>query len=136
MNTISYAMTDNAIQLEIGWRIKQKRIAKQLKQKEMAELLGVSTPTYGRAEKGDMKLGTLIGILRALNDIETLDSILPAAGISPIELLDSVPPKKQRVRSPNKHNHGQINSTLKSLMSQAAGTVKPNGNTTEGDSEW
>ncbi|WP_101756689.1 helix-turn-helix transcriptional regulator [Oceanicoccus sp. KOV_DT_Chl] len=92
MTDISYAMTDAAVMQEMGWRIKQKRIARQLSQQELAERLGVSTPTYGRAEKGDMKFSLLIAILRSFNDLEALNLLLPAAKLSPIALLANTAP--------------------------------------------
>ena len=124
MTNISYAMTDNAVLLEMGWRVKQKRIAKQLKQSAMAAALGVSRQTYARAEKGDMKFATLVAILRQLNDLESLDRLLPVASASPIEQLDKTKPATQRVRDSATSPTGAINSTVKSMMSKAAAVVE------------
>lgn len=124
MADISYAMTDDAVLLEIGWRVKQKRIARQLKQSAMAKALGVSRQTYARAEKGDMKFATLVAILRSLNDLESLDSLLCVASVSPIEQLDKTKAVKQRVRDSATSPTGAVNSTLKSMMSKAAGVVE------------
>ena len=139
---ITYAMTDNAVLLEIGWRVKQKRIARQLKQSGMANALGMTRQTYARAEKGDMKLGTLVAILRSLNDLETLDKLLPVASASPIELLDKTQPAKQRVRYSSTSHRGKVNSRLKSLMSKAADEVEKSINkksaekNSKGNQEW
>jgi DNA-binding XRE family transcriptional regulator len=123
MMNITYAMTDDAVLLEIGWRVKQKRIARQLKQSGMANALGMTRQTYARAEKGDMKLGTFVAILRSLNDLESLNRLLPVASVSPIEQLDKIKPVKQRVRGSTTSHKGKVNFTLKSLMSKAAGEV-------------
>jgi DNA-binding XRE family transcriptional regulator len=137
MMNITYAMTDDAVLLEIGWRVKQKRISRQLKQSAMANVLGMSRQTYARAEKGDMKLATLVAILRSLNDLESLDRLLPVASVSPIEQLDKTKPAKQRVRDSATSHTGKVNSTLKSLMSKAAGEVKKSVEKTSKDNqEW
>ena len=97
MAEITYALTDDAVMLEIGSRIKQKRIARQRKQSEMATYLGVSLPTYRRIEKGDMKFSLMVAILRAFNELEALNELLPVAQASPMALLNNAAQPKQRV---------------------------------------
>ena len=41
----------------IGMRLKEARIAKQMTQERVAELIGITTGHYGRAERGEAGLG-------------------------------------------------------------------------------
>ena len=45
---------------------------------------------------GDVQLGTLLRILRALGRLDALDAFLPRPGVSPMELLRSGGRERQR----------------------------------------
>jgi len=82
-----YGFTDFAILKEIGRRLKQKRLEKNISQKDLSELSGLNRSTIVEVEKGKpFSMLTFIQILRALKELDELDSILPEQGISPLQL--------------------------------------------------
>lgn len=94
-----YAMTDAAIAQEIGQRLEQIRLEANIPQRMILEELGISKGSYRNALKGKAKFEVIIGILRILGKLENLDSFLPPAPFSPIELLKLEGKKRQRAGS-------------------------------------
>lgn len=95
--------TDKEILLELGERIRAKRIQKRYKQSVLAHRSGISLYTLRKMEHGQsFNISTLIQVLRALNELEQLESFLPEIGISPIDMLDSKDKTRKRVRNPGK----------------------------------
>ena len=72
---------------EIGDRLKQARLNKDLSQAEVAEMSGLERRAILNAEKGSVSLINLIAILEALGKASDLDSFLPKQPISPIQLM-------------------------------------------------
>jgi len=91
-----YAMTDEAIAAEIGFRIESRRLENNLSQAVVAEEVGISEVTYRNAVKGKVKLSVLIGILRSLGELDQLDSLLPERPFSPVERMKLEGKKRQR----------------------------------------
>ncbi len=80
--------TDEQLLLEITRRIKQKRLNQNITQGDLASRSGLHVQTIKNFESGKgSKLLTLIQLLRAFGELESLDKLLPEPGISPIELL-------------------------------------------------
>ncbi len=96
----SYVMTDRAIAGEIGHRINQIRLEQNISQKEIADNVGITVKTYRRIINGGGKLETLIAVLRALGQLELVDSFIPESTFSPLELVKMR--GKQRVRASRK----------------------------------
>ena len=95
--------TDKEILLELGERIRAKRIQKRYKQSVLAHRAGISLYTLRKMEHGQsFNVSTLIQVLRALNELDQLESFLPEIGISPIDKLDSKNKTRTRVRNSNK----------------------------------
>ena len=95
--------TDKEILLELGERIRAKRIRKRYKQSVLAQRAGISLYTLRKMEHGQsFNVSTLIQVLRALNELDQLESFLPEIGISPIDMLDSKDKTRTRVRNSNK----------------------------------
>jgi len=68
-------------------------------QAELAETAGVGHATVKRAEAGEnIRLETIVKILRALGRVEALDSFLPEPLVSPIRLADQRERGRQRAR--------------------------------------
>ena len=85
---ISNEMSDEAILKELGLRISRYRLNKNMTQDALAVEAGVSTPTIQRTEKGaSIQELKLIRILRALNLIENMESIVPELAASPLQQL-------------------------------------------------
>ena len=93
--------TDRDILIELGKRIREKRIRKRFKQSELARRAGISIYTLQKMEYGNSyNVSTLIQVLRALNELDQLDNFLPEVEISPIDILTSKDKTRQRVRNP------------------------------------
>ena len=93
--------TDRDILMELGKRIREKRIQKRFKQSELAQRAGISIYTLQKMEYGkSYNVSTLIQVLRALNELDQIDNFLPEVEISPIDILTSKDKITQRVRNP------------------------------------
>lgn len=81
----------------LGDQIRRVRIGRDLDQAGLAELANVSIGAVSNLERGKgSSLRTLISVLRALGRTEWLESLAPAVGVSPMQLLRS----KQRAPQP------------------------------------
>jgi transcriptional regulator with XRE-family HTH domain len=81
----------------LGDQIRQVRIARNLDQAELAELADVSVGAVSNLERGKgSSLRTLVGVLRALDRTDWIESLAPAVGVSPMQLLRS----KQKTPQP------------------------------------
>ena len=78
--------SSHAKALEIGERIKQARLNKDLTQVEISEISGLERRAIINAEKGKVTLENLIAYLDALNMRDQIDLFLPPQPISPIQL--------------------------------------------------
>ena len=75
---------NSAVLRELGARIKRNRIDIQLSQQDFAAKAGISTRTLSAAENGeDIRLSSLLRILRTLNCLENLDLLLPELAFDP-----------------------------------------------------
>ncbi|MGK0442211.1 MAG: DNA-binding XRE family transcriptional regulator [Pseudohongiellaceae bacterium] len=122
MGKITYTMSDDAVLVELGSRIGQKRLSRNIKQSRMAQSLGVSVPTYRNLEKhgvGGMEL--FVAALRALNDLESLEHVLPGRGESPMDMLLGAKPAKKRVST---RGNVKVGNGKKSFASERFGTAK------------
>lgn len=80
--------TDEAVLAELGRRLARARLEMNLSQEALADRAGVGKATLERLEAGlPSKLPTLIRVLRALDLLDGLDALVPAAsGPGPLEL--------------------------------------------------
>ena len=69
-----------ALAEEIGDRLKQARLNRDLTQTEVAELAGIARKTVLNAEKGKVQLDIMIAILMALDLTQQIDLFLPKQG--------------------------------------------------------
>ena len=81
---ISPENSSTAILKELGVRIKQNRIDKQLTQQDFAQKADISIRTLSAAENGeDIRLSSLIRILRTLDCLENLNVLIPEISFDP-----------------------------------------------------
>ncbi|HWQ26360.1 MAG TPA: helix-turn-helix transcriptional regulator [Chlorobaculum sp.] len=81
-------LTDEAILAELGGRFAQRRLELQLTQEMLAEQAGVSKRTVERVEAGaTMQMSTMIRILRVLELLDRLETLVPESGPRPMDLL-------------------------------------------------
>ena len=93
-------MSNPAVLMRIGQRIKETRIRQHITQEELATASGVSPLTVANIEKGkSVSLLLFISVLRSLGLLENLEQL------SPIELKKLQGKKRYRVRHLKQDNH-------------------------------
>jgi transcriptional regulator with XRE-family HTH domain len=89
-----------AVLFELGGRIARQRIELGITQAEAARRAGVSKRTIERLEAGgDMQVTTLVRLLGVLGMTDRLDGLIPAATVSPMEMLKHQTKKRKRAVS-------------------------------------
>jgi len=98
-------MTDKALALEIGARIKRLRLRRNRTQQQVATAAVVSLNVVKALEAGKGKLSSLIAVLRELQALDDLEQFIQAPEVSPLELVKQQGKKRQRAsgsREPQK----------------------------------
>ena len=94
---INETISDNAILIEIGERIAQYRLSRNLTQKALSKEAGVSERTVQRAEHGEtIQTTSFIRILRVLSLVKNFEALIPKATQSPIDQLKRKGKKRKR----------------------------------------
>src|SRR5450631_4162928 len=98
-------LTNTEIAAHLAQAIKAWRISPQgaaLSQVELARKSGIGLTPLKRFEKtGAITLRNLVALLRALDLLDGLDTLVPEPGTpGPLALLDAERTKRQRVRAP------------------------------------
>jgi transcriptional regulator with XRE-family HTH domain len=94
-----YAQTNDAIMRQIGSKLKELRIEKNMKQAELADASGVSVFTISSVENGKTtSLLTIVQLLRALGHLDYLDSFFQEETISPIAYAKLMKNNKKKIR--------------------------------------
>ena len=93
-------LSDTAILKRLGTRLKAYRIARGMKQQELAAESGVGVSTIAKIENGQsVALSLLISVMRTLGLLENLDLLVPEQKPSPLELLKTQGKQVKRVRT-------------------------------------
>lgn len=96
------SLSDDAALKELGQRIAQYRLNRNLTQNALAEEAGISKRTLHRVEHGESThLTNLVRILRALNLLENLEALIPTPAISPIQQVKMQGKRRRRASSPS-----------------------------------
>lgn len=94
------AVTSQAIIREVGSALKDYRISRDITQKELAEMSGVSMRSISRFEQGeDIRFELIIKLLRSLGLQDNLSLLIPDVTRAPSYYLRKTP---KRVRKVNK----------------------------------
>ena len=92
---ITFYSSTNEVLSELGSRIKAARIAMSATQKEMAELTNLSLRTISNLENGkDVSFSTVIDVLRALGQLQSLELMVPEQGLRPSEIVAMRKPRE------------------------------------------
>lgn len=91
-----YSLTDSAIEIEIGTRLKALRLRRNVTQKALAEATGLSVTAIKGIEAGGGTLSTLIAVLRELHALDQLEHFIPEITVSPLQLARRKGIKRQR----------------------------------------
>lgn len=96
---INSKLSDEAVLAELGARLAHARLEQGLRQAELAARAGIGVATLQRLETGqDVRLTTVVRVMRALGLLDALDALIREPGPSPIELLKLRGRQRQRVR--------------------------------------
>ncbi len=94
---ISKRSGDDAVVAEIGRRVRDWRLRRNVTQADLAHEAGVTRLTVSRLEHGDgSTLTTLARVLRALDLLEHLDRAVPPTPPSPIAAVEREGTRRQR----------------------------------------
>ena len=92
-------MSDPAILVKLGGRIKDYRIQLGMKQSDLARLSCVGVNTIYKLEKGkSVSTALLISILRSLSLLENIETLVPETKLTPLQLLALQEKMPRRVR--------------------------------------
>lgn len=81
------SLSNDAILAEIGERMRRLRLNADISQEALAETTGLSRKTVQNAESGaNCSMDTLVRMLRGLNALDQLESFMPPAAPSPMQL--------------------------------------------------
>ncbi len=96
--------TDETVLAELGSRLAQARLERNLTQAQLAEQAGVSKRTVERLESGSVatQLSVFIRVCRVLDLIERIDLFIPEPVPSPVEQLKMRGRKRQRASAKKK----------------------------------
>lgn len=96
-------LIDEVILGELGRRLAQRRIELQFTQADLAEQAGVSKRTVERIEAGaTTQMSTMIRILRVLELLDRLETLVPEAGPRPMDLIKLTGKARQRASGKRK----------------------------------
>jgi transcriptional regulator with XRE-family HTH domain len=95
---ITKQAADDAVLSELGGRLAQVRLDRNLTQAQLAEQAGVSKRTVERLESGSVatQLSGFLRVCRVLDVIERFDLLVPEPVPSPVEQLKLRGRKRQR----------------------------------------
>ena len=91
-----YSLSDKAILQELGQRLRELRLRRNITQQALADATTLSLNTVKALESGKGKLATLVAVLRELEQLQALDNFIPPPGISPLQLARLGGHKRQR----------------------------------------
>ena len=93
---INYFSSKEEVLAEIGRRLKAARIAKSFTQKELAETVNLSLRTISNIETGkDVSFGTIIEVMRALDQLQNLETAIPEQIIRPSQIAQLGKPRER-----------------------------------------
>ncbi|MCD4780358.1 MAG: helix-turn-helix domain-containing protein [Candidatus Omnitrophica bacterium] len=101
-------MSDNAVLQDLGGRIARYRLNRNMTQEALAIEAGISRPTVQRVEQGEsIQTTKFIRILRALNLLDHLPTLVPEAVASPLQQVKLRGKVRQRASSAQEHDQAQ-----------------------------
>ena len=94
------------LQSDLGHRVRQLRLSRNLGQRTVADKAGVSLRALSKLENGQgSTLETFLRTLRALDYVKGIEMLAPQPTVSPLALLSNSRPP-QRVRHSRKSGAG------------------------------
>lgn len=94
---ITRALTDPAVLVEIGARLRRHRLRLDLTQQQLADNAAVSKRTVERLEAGEStQLSSFLRVCRALDLLDRFEDLVPEPLPSPVEQLERQGRERQR----------------------------------------
>ena len=93
-------MTDKAIAANIGRRIEQMRLQRNLTQQALADAVGLSRVSYRNLVAGRGKFTNVIAVLRALGQLDLVEQFVPETTFSPMQQLKLKGKQRRRASAP------------------------------------
>ena len=83
-------LDDTALLKELGRRIAFLRVSARMKQEELSEKTGISRYALSRLENGagGIRLESFLAVLRCLNVLNRLTTVLPEPALTPLQLAE------------------------------------------------
>lgn len=119
MRTI--AMSDQAIAEAVGERVEALRLKKNLSQEVLAQESGISRQTLRNLLNGKGTLLNLISVLRALDELDRLGSLIQEVRSSPIQMARMAGKKRVRASSPRNKDSEVVSATGRKPLIAPAG---------------
>ena len=99
---MSIYLSDEALMRQLGERLHQYRLNRNITQKTLAKEAGVSVRTINRVEGGEStQLSNFFRLLRALGLLENMYALVPEPALSPLQQIKLQGKKRQRASSEN-----------------------------------
>jgi len=93
-------ISNDAVLKQLGKRLLQYRLNKNMTQAALSKEAGVSARTINRVEHGQSThLSNLISLLRSLDLLQNIDALIPKPAISPIQQIALQGKSRQRASS-------------------------------------
>lgn len=100
-------MNDEEILKKIGAKLKELRLEKNIKQKELSEKSGLSMFSISQMETGhNTSLLSLVQVLKALDSMDMLEPFLKERNVDPelmAQVMENQQPLRKRVTSPRQY---------------------------------
>lgn len=101
-NQIASVPTVASVLRDIGQRLAQIRLSRNIRQASLAREAGASVSSIKRLEAGEnVSLDTVVRVLLALNLSEHLSAFLPDPAVRPAERVKRGGRERQRARTPS-----------------------------------
>ena len=81
------SMSDQAVAQEIGRRLEQMRLERDITQQALADAIGITRTSYRNLVGGKGKFANVIALLRELDRMDLVEQFVPEATFSPMEQL-------------------------------------------------
>ncbi len=81
--------TNLELQQDIGNKLRKLRLKRNMPRQVLADEAGISIGSVVQAEAGkDIRLSTLLSILRVLGGLDRAVNLIPSITLSPLEIID------------------------------------------------
>ena len=108
MNITLLTSTEDTLR-ELGKRVRDARIGVNLTQAALANRAGVGLSTVASLERGsDIRLGSMLSILRALGMLENANALVPETAARPSEIAIA---QGKRKRASSRRGHAEASSS-------------------------